>query len=161
MHARKGSYVLRRITRHVAFRVKSKLPVPRQLSLILSLSRSLSLPLSFVLSPCRYDLRMSDFPLKFPVSSRGIHKVHQPRFLVKYLVSHSLCLLNSLINLCCISMVEIPLLVGARRYSTASLSHLRIMLPESSSCPQPAKRPIHATESLFHSKTRYSTHKES
>ena len=29
--------------------------------------------------------------------------------------------------------------------STASLSHLRTMLPESSSCPQPALRPIHAT----------------
>ena len=30
-------------------------------------------------------------------------------------------------------------------YSTASLSHLRTMLPESSSCPQPAQRPNHAT----------------
>ena len=28
---------------------------------------------------------------------------------------------------------------------TASLNHLRTMLPESSSCPQPTKRPIHAT----------------
>ena len=28
---------------------------------------------------------------------------------------------------------------------TASLSHLRTMLPESSSCPQPAQRPNHAT----------------
>ena len=27
---------------------------------------------------------------------------------------------------------------------TASLSHLRTMLPETSSCPQPAQRPIHA-----------------
>ena len=29
--------------------------------------------------------------------------------------------------------------------STASLSHLRTMLPKSSSCPQPAQRPNHAT----------------
>ena len=29
--------------------------------------------------------------------------------------------------------------------STGSLSHLRTMLPESSSCPQPAQRPNHAT----------------
>ena len=28
--------------------------------------------------------------------------------------------------------------------STASLSHMRTMLPESSSCPQPAQRPNHA-----------------
>ena len=31
------------------------------------------------------------------------------------------------------------------RILTASLSHLRTMLPESSSCPQPAQRPNHAT----------------
>ena len=30
-------------------------------------------------------------------------------------------------------------------FSTASLSHLRSMLPESSSCPQPAQQPNHAT----------------
>ena len=29
--------------------------------------------------------------------------------------------------------------------STASLCHLRTMLPESSSCPQPAQQPNHAT----------------
>ena len=29
--------------------------------------------------------------------------------------------------------------------SIGSLSHLRTMLPESSSCPQPAQRPNHAT----------------
>ena len=40
-------------------------------------------------------------------------------------------------------------------HSTASLSHLRTMLPESSSCLQPAQRPNHATQSLFDSKTRY------
>ena len=31
------------------------------------------------------------------------------------------------------------------RSDTGSLSHLRTMLPESSSCPQPAQRPNHAT----------------
>ena len=30
-------------------------------------------------------------------------------------------------------------------WGTGSLSHLRAMLPESSSCPQPAQRPNHAT----------------
>ena len=38
---------------------------------------------------------------------------------------------------------------------TGSLSHLRTKLPESSSCPQPAQRPNHATWSLLHSKTQY------
>ena len=36
---------------------------------------------------------------------------------------------------------------------TASLSHLRTLLPESSSWPLPAKRPSHATKSLFDSKS--------
>ena len=35
------------------------------------------------------------------------------------------------------------------------LSHLRTMLPESSSRLLPAQQPNHATWSLFHSKTRY------
>ena len=39
--------------------------------------------------------------------------------------------------------------------STASLSHLRTMLPESSSRPLPAKWPNHATQSLFDSKSLY------
>ena len=39
---------------------------------------------------------------------------------------------------------------------TASLSHLRTMLPESSSGPLPAKWPNHATQSLFDSKSLYS-----
>ena len=40
-------------------------------------------------------------------------------------------------------------------HCTASLSHLRTMLPESSSLPMPAKWPNHATQSLFHSKSLY------
>ena len=39
--------------------------------------------------------------------------------------------------------------------TTVSLSHLRTMLPESSSRPLPSKRPNHATWSLFHSKSMY------
>ena len=39
--------------------------------------------------------------------------------------------------------------------TTVSLSHLRTMLPESSSRPLPSKRPNHATWSLFYSKSLY------
>ena len=41
--------------------------------------------------------------------------------------------------------LEIRLLTVSSLRSTASLSHLRTMLPESSSCLQPAQRPNHAT----------------
>ena len=34
---------------------------------------------------------------------------------------------------------------AAQRLNTGSLSHLRTMLPESSSCPKPAQLPNHAT----------------
>ena len=47
------------------------------------------------------------------------------------------------------------ILTSANIIHTASLSHLRTMPPESSSCPKPAQRPNHGTYSLFHSKTRY------
>ena len=40
-------------------------------------------------------------------------------------------------------------------FITASLSHLRTILPESSSTPLPAKRPHHATQSPFDSKSLY------
>ena len=39
--------------------------------------------------------------------------------------------------------------------STQSLSHLRTMLPEIGSQPLPAKRPNHATQSLYDSKSLY------
>ena len=47
---------------------------------------------------------------------------------------------------------------GAKRITlhiTGSSSHLRTMLPESSSQPLPAKQPNHATLSLFDSKSLY------
>ena len=52
--------------------------------------------------------------------------------------------------------VRLSIATKLRLYCTASLSHLRTMLPESSSRPRPANRPNHATSSLFDSKSLYS-----
>ena len=40
---------------------------------------------------------------------------------------------------------HLPGALGLAFHITGSLSHLMTMLPESSSCPQPAQRPNHAT----------------
>ena len=51
---------------------------------------------------------------------------------------------NSLVAAGTYGHCKIVQFVRAER-NTGSLSHMRTMLPESSSCPQPAQRPYHAT----------------